>query len=252
MLQIAICDESREDSRKIRILLEQILNEYSIRYGIQVFEEGEEILASSVIYDLIFIDVKLNGEDGIKVAERLYCRNKASKIIFQSRLNQYCGDAVNKSHAFAFLKKPVDKKTLEKQIKDFLEIWNNAQETWVSLIQISAGTTNNKKQMIRLPVCDIYHFECQKNGKTIKAVTERGSFEYQGVFSDIEDRMNPFGFAVCNRGILVNLDKVARLDGHDIVMSNGIILPLSQRRNAAFKDRLQKYYYNSIVQRNEL
>lgn len=104
MLQIAICDENGEDSQKIRVLLEQILDEYSIRYGIQVFEEGEELLASAVIFDLIFIDVRLNGDDGIEVAEKLYCRNKASKIIFQSRLNQYCGDAVNKSHAFAFWK----------------------------------------------------------------------------------------------------------------------------------------------------
>ncbi len=252
MLQIAICDENGEDSQKIRVLLEQILDEYSIRYGIQVFEEGEELLASAVIFDLIFIDVRLNGDDGIEVAEKLYCRNKASKIIFQSRLNQYCGDAVNKSHAFAFLEKPVEKKVLEKQIKDFLEIWKNAQETWVSLIQIGASSIHNKKQMIRLPVCDIYHFECQKNGKTIKAVTERGTFIYQGVFSDIEDRMNPFGFAVCNRGILVNLSKIARLDGHDIIMTNGIKLPLSQRRNAEFKDRLQRYYYNPIVQKSEL
>lgn len=150
------------------------------------------------------------------------------------------------------MEKPVEKKVLEKQIKDFLEIWKNAQETWVSLIQIGASSIHNKKQMIRLPVCDIYHFECQKNGKTIKAVTERGTFIYQGVFSDIEDRMNPFGFAVCNRGILVNLSKIARLDGHDIIMTNGIKLPLSQRRNAEFKDRLQRYYYNPIVQKSEL
>lgn len=252
MLQIAICDDNREDSRKICALLKQVLDGYSIRYGIQEFEDGEELVDSAVIFDLIFIDVRLNGKDGIEVAEKLYSRNKASKIIFQSRLNQYCGDAVNKSHAFAFLEKPVEREILEKQIKDFLAIWRNAQETWISLIQIGASSPENRRQMVRLPVCDIIHFECQKNGKTIKAVTERGDFLYQGVFSDIEDRMAPFGFAVCNRGILVNLNKIARLDGHDVIMTNGIKLPLSQRRNAAFKDRLQQFYYNPLVRGTEL
>lgn len=252
MLQIAICDDNREDARKICALLKQVLDGYSIRYGIQEFEDGEELVDSAVIFDLIFIDVRLNGEDGIEVAEKLYSRNKVSKIIFQSCLNQYCGDAVNKSHAFAFLEKPVEREILEKQIKDFLEIWRDAQETWISLIQIGASSPENRRQMVRLPVCDIIHFECQKNGKTIKAVTERGDFLYQGVFSDIEDRMAPFGFAVCNRGILVNLNKIARLDGHDVIMTNGIKLPLSQRRTAAFKDRLQQFYYNPLVRGTEL
>lgn len=251
MLQIAICDDSGEDSKKIRALIEQILDGYSIRYGVQIFEDGEELLDSPAIFDLIFMDVRLNGKDGIEVAEKLYGRNRACKIIFQSHLNQYCGDAVNKSHAFAFLEKPVEKQILEKQIKDFLETWKNAQETWVSLVQTGVADSNSKRQMVRLPVCDIYYFECQKNGKTIKAVTERGNFSYQGVLSDIEDRMEPFGFAVCNRGILVNLNKIARLDGYGIIMTNGLKLPLSQRRSAVFKEKLQKFYYNPIGRGNE-
>lgn len=251
MLQIAICDDSGEDSKKICSLIEQILDGYSIRYGVQIFEDGEELLDSPAIFDLIFMDVRLNGKDGIEVAEKLYGRNRACKIIFQSHLNQYCGDAVNKSHAFAFLEKPVEKQILEKQIKDFLEIWKNAQETWISLVQTGVTDSNSKRQMVRLPVCDIYYFECQKNGKTIKAVTERGNFLYQGVLSDVEDRMEPFGFAVCNRGILVNLNKIARLDGYGIIMTNGLKLPLSQRRSAVFKEKLQKFYYNPIGRGNE-
>lgn len=251
MLQIAICDDSGEDSKKICSLIEQILDGYSIRYGVQIFEDGEELLDSPAIFDLIFMDVRLNGKDGIEVAEKLYGRNRACKIIFQSHLNQYCGDAVNKSHAFAFLEKPVEKQILEKQIKDFLETWKNAQETWVSLVQTGGADPKSKRQMVRLPVCDIYYFECQKNGKTIKAVTERGNFSYQGVLSDIEDRMEPFGFAVCNRGILVNLNKIARLDGYGIIMTNGLKLPLSQRRSAVFKEKLQKFYYNPIGRGNE-
>ena len=104
----------------------------------------------------------------------------------------------------------------------------------------------NERQMVRLPVRDILYFECQKNGKTIKVVTERGDFLYQGVISGVEERMEPFGFAVCNRGILVNLNKIAGLEGYEITMTNGIKLPLSQRRNTAFKEKVQEFYYNLI------
>ncbi len=246
MLQIAVCDNCVEDSQEIRSLVEEVLKGYAIRFSVQIFETGEELLGSPVLFDLIFMDAALEGDDGIEIGKRLYCRNRGTKIIFQSYSKEYCEDAVNKSHAFAFLEKPVKKEVLEGQIRDFLEAWGNAQETWISLGQTNPVSMENERQMVRLPVRDILYFECQKNEKTIKAVTERGDFIYQGVFSDIEERMEPFGFAVCNRGILINLNKIARLEGYEITMTNGMKLPLSQRRNTAFKEKVQEFYYNPI------
>ena len=56
MLHIAICDNSGEDSQETRRLVEQALGGYTVRYNIQVFESGEELLVSSVLFDLIFMD----------------------------------------------------------------------------------------------------------------------------------------------------------------------------------------------------
>ena len=246
MLHIAICDNSGEDSQETRRLVEQALGGYTVRYNIQVFESGEELLVSSVLFDLIFMEAALEGEDGIEIGKKLYCRNRATKIIFQSYSNQCCEDAMNKTHAFAFLEKPVKKGILEEQIRDFLTAWGNLQDTWISLVQPSPAAMENERQMVRLPVRDILYFECQKNGRTIKAVTERGDFLYQGVLSDIEEKMEPFGFAVCSRGILINMNRIARLEGCEITMSSGTRLPLSQRRSAAFKEKMQEYYYNPI------
>lgn len=123
MLHIAICDNSGEDSQETRRLVEQALGGYTVRYNIQVFESGEELLVSSVLFDLIFMEAALEGEDGIEIGKKLYCRNRATKIIFQSYSNQCCEDAMNKTHAFAFLEKPVKKETLEEQIRDFLTAW---------------------------------------------------------------------------------------------------------------------------------
>lgn len=252
MLHIAICDNCGEDSRVMRNLVEEVLGGYAIRYGVQVFETGEELLGSPAMFDLIFMDAALEGEDSIETGRKLYCKNRGTKIIFQSCPAERREDAVNRSHAFAFLEKPVKGEALEGQIRDFLKAWGDAQDAWISLGQTSAAALQNERQMVRLPVRDILYFECQKNGKTIKAVTERGDFIYQGVLGDIEDRMEPFGFAVCNRGILINLNKIARLQGQEITMMNGMTLPLSQRRNAAFKEKLQEFYYNLIGKKHEL
>lgn len=247
MLNIAICDNCVEDSRQLRRLVEEILSEYAIRYNLQMFETGEELLCSSVAFDLIFLDAASDGGTGIATGEKLYRANRAVKIVFSCQSSQDCEEAVNRSHAFSCIKKPTEKPVLETQFRDFLEAWGDAQTAWISLGQAAALSAGNEEQMVRLPVRDILYFECQKNGKTIKAVTDRGEFLYQGALGDAEEKMEPFGFAVCSRGILVNLTRIARLEGYEVIMANGVKLPLSQRRNKEFKRNMNEFYYNNIA-----
>ncbi len=252
MLQIAICDDDEMDSAKIQGLIEKVLQVYLIRYNIQVFDTGEELLDSSVAFDLVFMDIKLNGENGIEIGKKLYWKNRSCKIIFQTFFEEYCRDAVNKSHAFAFLKKPVKKENLEEQVREFLETRKDIQEQWVSfevMTNMSQGQENDK-QMIRLPVRSILYFECRKNERVVKVITERGCFFCKGGFEDIDRQMEPFGFAVCNRGIMVNLDKIAGVYKKDITMTNGDKVPLSQRRSTIFRERLHGYFSNPIGRRN--
>lgn len=252
MLQIAICDDDAKDSGNLQCLLEEILRIYSIRYSVQVYDIGEELLDSPVSFDLIFMDIMLNGENGVEIGKKLYRKNRSCKIIFQTYFNRYCGEAVNKSHAFAFLEKPVKKDALEEQIREFLETRKDIQEQWVSfeIMRTMSQSQENNKQMTRLPVRSILYFECQKNERLVKVITEKECFFCKSGFEEMERQMEPFGFAVCNRGIMVNLDKIAGLEKRDITMTNGDKLPLSQRRSNTFREKLYGFFDNPIGRRN--
>lgn len=102
MLRIAICDDKKEDLLRIQRLVEKVMDQLSVRYNIQTFDIGKELLETSFLYDLIFLDIRLNGEDGIDIGKRIYWKNRNSKVIFQTYFKDACGDAVNKSHAFGF------------------------------------------------------------------------------------------------------------------------------------------------------
>lgn len=252
MLQIAICDDDARDSENIQCLIEKILQVYSIRYNVQIFDTGEELLDSSVSFDLVFMDIKLNEEDGIEIGKKLYWKNRLCKIIFQTYFGKYCGEAVNKSHAFAFLEKPVNEEELKEQFVEFFKTREEIQEQWVSFEVLKNLSLEQRgdKQMTRLPIKSILYFECQKNEHMVKVMTEKGCFLCKNGFEDISAQMEPFGFAVCNRGIMVNLDKIAGLNKKDITMTNGDKLPLSQRRSTIFKERLHVFFRNPIGGRN--
>lgn len=67
-----------------------------------------------------FMDIMMEGRNGIETGQELYSRNHSAKIIYITNFGQYCMDAVNTVHAFAFLEMPVSAEALEEQLQAFL------------------------------------------------------------------------------------------------------------------------------------
>ena len=93
---------------------------------------------------------------------------------------------------------------------------------------------------------EIIYFEAVKSERVIKTVTEKGSFVYSGVFYELEERILPFGFGMCRRGIIVNFDKIQRMKKRELIMSNGDHLPLSPNRYDAFRKGMNNFFGSSI------
>lgn len=71
----------------------------------------------------------------------------------------------------------------------------------------------------------------------------KAEYCYKTSMQALEERMSPFGFEICSRGILVNLGRIAGIQGYMIRLSTGDIIPLSQRRAVRFKERLSEFIH---------
>ncbi len=243
MIYIAICDSNEGDLLHLKELILEILGSYYIQCNIYEFDSGEKLLESPLIFQLVFLDIALNGKDGIETGNIIYKKNHAIKIIFQTNFNQYCKEAINRTHAFAFLEKPLQKEILEEQLNEYIDNNENTSD-----IQI---TFNNVKYIVKekevedyfvsLSVKNIIYFECIKLKKEIKIVTEQGNYIFTDTMSAIEEKMAPFGFETCCRGILVNIKKIRKIKGYTVFLNNGDSKPLSQRRVSEFKERVNQY-----------
>ena len=200
MLEIAICEDEQADRERLREMLHTILDKYSLEQQITCYSSGEELLNASLRFDLIFMDIVMEGRNGIDIGQEIYGKNQSVKIIYQTNFNEYCMDAVNTVHAFAFLEKP----------------------------------------SVLLSVDVIQYFEYIKSRKKVKLVTENAAYEYPDIMSNVEARMQPYGFETSCRGILVNLRNVMKIRGYDVILKNGEPVPLSQKRVTDFKKRLNE------------
>lgn len=243
MIQIGICDENKKDLSQLNTIVKEILDEFSISYNIRQYDCGEKLLESSLVFHFIFLDTVINGKNGIEIAKQMYQKNHSTKIIFQTSFEEYCKEAINKCHAFAFLEKPIQKNLLEEQIREAIQSNENIQENKIRFVNIKYVINGRevKKPVFNISIQKIIYFEYLKQRKEIKMITEKGDFIFSEAMNQLEERMKPLGFEISCRGILINLEKVIRIKGYTIVLDNGSLLPLSQRRVAKFKKRVNEY-----------
>lgn len=248
MIRVAICDDDEGEMEILKKIVEEIMNDYTIVYNIQEFASGEELLQSDLMFHVIFLDIVLKSENGIEIGKQIYRRNHNIRIIFQTNYGQYCKEAMNRSHAFAFLEKPLERSTVEEQIREFVE--NNDKQKEIRVEFRNAKYIRNggeaEQGNISIPVNEIVYFEYMKLQKEIRCVTRTGEIIFTETLNKLEDKMKPFGFETSCRGIMVNLGKVMKIKRYTIILNDGSTIPLSQRRVAEFKERVNEYVHDSF------
>lgn len=85
MLNIAICDDSREDRKRLRKFLE----ETGFLVSIQEFESGEALLRLEETFPVIFLDINMKGISGIETARLLRKKDKKAKIIYVTAYDDF-------------------------------------------------------------------------------------------------------------------------------------------------------------------
>lgn len=244
MLEIAICDDEQADREHLQEMLYTILDKFDIERQITCYDSGEKLLDSGRFH-LVFMDIMMEGRNGIDIGQELYSRNQMTKIIYQTNFGEYCREAMNTVHAFAFLEKPLTVEAVEQQIEEFMKYYLR-EEVKLTFRNVSyeQNGVEASKAAVFLAVSDILYFEYIKTKKKIRIVTKSIVYEYPGIISELAESQRHNGFETSCRGILVNLNNVMKIRGYEVVLRNGTSVPLSQKRVTEFKKRLNEYIHN--------
>lgn len=218
MINIAICDDEKKDIVHLKSILQEVMDKYSMSYDIQEYESGESLMQAASLFHLIFLDIVMNEESGIEIGKHIHRKNRSTKIIFQTNFGNYCKEAMNRTHAFAFLEKPLKAPAVEEQIKEFFEDSEGMQDLLMDFhnVRYSLDGKDVVKSILSIPVKEIVYFEYIKMQKEIKIVTKSTEYIYTEAMNKLEEKMRPLGFEMCCRGILVNLERVMRIKIYDI------------------------------------
>jgi len=99
---IAICD----DEKVIRDQIELFIREQKGKYSVVQYDSGERLLSDNKFFDLVFLDIQMEGRNGIDIARELRRRKNCNILVFVTGAKEYVYDAFDVS-AFHYLLKPL-------------------------------------------------------------------------------------------------------------------------------------------------
>ena len=114
-IKVAVCDDLEEDRQVLVNLLSEYTDKNNLYVKIQEFTSGEAFLASDTSeYSLVFMDIFMDGINGMETAKALIVRNSRVQIVFESTSTEFAAEAFD-IEALHYLVKPVKKEKLFRQ-----------------------------------------------------------------------------------------------------------------------------------------
>ncbi len=227
MIRIAICDDKVETLHQTKKVIEEYNKALLV---VDMFTRGRDLLASKETYEIIFLDIDMPDMNGIETAKHIRLTNKKVKIIYLTNYNDYTTFAFG-VHAFAYLLKPVNKSELYKQLNEAFEYRNITDQSPMEFL--------TEDGIVRIDVSDIIYLEYLERKVYLR--TQNQSYQIRRKISDIAAELADKGFAMPHKSFVVNLYAVKKIKGYDIMLTNGVVIPLSQKKSMEFRKSLNHY-----------
>lgn len=190
------------------------------------YESGDAFLAAfpSKNYQVVFLDICMEGTNGIETARILRRTDPDLLLVFVTSSPEYVWDAFP-VHPFDYLLKPYREEKLFQLADELRRVLFRAEPE----LEVRIA-----RQQVHLPLRKIQYAMAQNH--YVRIVSDDGECRAVSTFSQVEQLLRAQeNFIVCNRGVILNMDKVLRLDSGCFEMLDGTCLPVRQKdKNTLF------------------
>lgn len=231
MLSIAVCDDIIPECADLARQISDLLQNREIPVILKRFYSGKELLTTAEAFDILFLDIKMPGLNGMDLAKALREKGQNFILIFITAVREYVFEAYE-VEAFHYLIKPVKKQKLEQVL--FRAIEKTRVRHTADFILVSSQR-NARKIWLK----DIVYIEAM--GRTVKIQCIQDMVETYEQIGILEDKLKEKDFFRCHKGFLINLRFVDTFNRTQIRMENGDTVLLAKRRYDAFAKELLRY-----------
>lgn len=223
MIKIAIADDEQEEIELLMKYFKKLGTEIHEELYIYCFSSGEELMEQyDYSFDLICLDIEMEGTDGIETAKAIRKKDDETLIIFITNMAQMAirGYEVQ---AVDFVIKPIKYYSFAMKMYTIFHMINNKKS---KNIVVSTHSGFHKISSDKL-----YYVEV--NGHYLFYHTTDGVIKQKGSLTEVEENLSGLSFKRCNNCYLVNLKYVDCVDKDELKVG-GEWLKISRPRRKEF------------------
>ncbi len=234
MIHIAICDNDYSVLDNLENKISNILNSQ-----VRISKHNNPFSLMTYIMDevkgnidLVIIDIRLQSQNGIYVAETLLEEYPNIKIIFTSEKLELVKDIFRINPVY-FLLKPIDENYLRDALYKVIKIVDDESTDILWL-----GSANGKGRLSSIKTRNIYYIESDKRQVHIHFIDSTKT--YYAKLDDIEHELKQ-NFIRCHQSYIVNMDKIKQITKDRICLYNDMNVAISRSKNKDVIEKINKY-----------
>lgn len=237
MIRIAVIDDQKEITDHIAGIVNRYFEKCGEEFKVKCYQFPRELiwdLQEKDYYDIFLIDIEMsiNGLEVAKVIREMYLE---PYIVFITSYVQYSVKGYEYNAYRYIIKEEVDEKlplALEAMCKKLKEV-EHQQYVIESYSKIE-----------KIDYKDIYYVYI--DGKYSYFCTSRGSSRVRKPLATVFEELNAPEFVYADKGHVVNLQHVMRLEDRTVDMRNGESVPVSAPQLKRLKQSISDYWRGKL------
>lgn len=237
VLNIAVVDDSSVCREQLAAHIHLYAKQNSAMLQLSEYENGETFLEQTRLeaLDVVFLDIFMDGLNGIDVAYKIREKTSQCHIVFVST----SADFAVKSYelrAFYYLLKPFG----YKDVQNVLNLLEDSFQKASRYLKVKEG-----RDWCKILLSEILYADYSNH--YVQIHTESAIISTYMNFPRMEEMLAPYSeFLSCYRCIVVNMNKIKKVDGFFFLISNGEYIPINRKKAKEIKSKYVDYIFGIV------
>ena len=230
--KVAVCDDNKDQLKEILGLAGGALGANKIDHVVTSFLSGDELIAAvramPGAFDIILLDILLNGDNGVDVARKLRTAGYGGAIVFITVSPDFAIDGYEVGAHRYLLKPPKEEELAAIFLADYEKLKEKSE------VVFRIGT-----EIRKVPVSDICSISSKKRGVIVRTKTE--TFDVPVKITEIESMLPSGPLVRCHRSHIINVEHIDHIRRYEACIRIAQEIPVSKAYFSKVKDKMLDY-----------
>lgn len=233
-MNILIFEDNSADLNDLLKCIEDFFSMIHLEYHVKVCSNSDYIYNHHLKYDLIFLDIQVDKENGIDIACKVRTENRNIAIIFITNYTKYLIEGY-RAQANRYFVKPIHQEEFNIEMENVISVFLNEYD----------GFYDKKISIEKIYYKQVVFIEFF-NRKTILHFSSGEQIPTKYSLKDWIKKLEEKSFAQPYKSLLINLTHISGFTKNEIILDTGEYLPISRGFREDFKLKYIKCLHSRI------